>query len=61
MSSLEQWRRAQGLDRMVLMGHSLSGYLSAVYALRYPERVQHLILVCPAGVVSGSSLARDPA
>ncbi len=26
-------------------------YLSARYALKYPEHVQHLVLVCPAGVV----------
>eukprot|EP00983_Pelagomonas_calceolata_P013496 431739-Pelagomonas_calceolata.AAC.2 len=36
---------------MVLVGHSLGGYLSACYALKYPEHVEHLILVCPAGVV----------
>eukprot|EP00967_Tisochrysis_lutea_P084670 scaffold118492_cov19-Tisochrysis_lutea.AAC.1 len=35
---------------MVLVGHSLGGYLSACYALKYPEHVEHLILVCPAGV-----------
>ena len=28
MESLESWRAAQGLDRMVLMGHSMGGYLS---------------------------------
>lgn len=53
MASLDKWRAEEGIECMVLMGHSLGGYLSAVYALRHPERVQHLVLVCPAGVVSG--------
>lgn len=50
VESLEKWREKAGIDKMVLLGHSMGGYLSAVYALRYPERVQHLILVCPAGI-----------
>jgi pimeloyl-ACP methyl ester carboxylesterase len=50
VESLEKWREAAGIDKMVLMGHSMGGYISATYALRYPERVQHLIMVCPAGV-----------
>ncbi|PRW58725.1 putative 1-acylglycerol-3-phosphate O-acyltransferase [Chlorella sorokiniana] len=50
VDSLDTWRQEQGLDKMVLMGHSMGGYLSACYALRHPERVQHLILMCPAGV-----------
>ncbi|KAL4445756.1 hypothetical protein ABPG77_008955 [Micractinium sp. CCAP 211/92] len=50
VKSLEAWRQAQGLDQMVLMGHSMGGYLSACYALQHPERVQHLILMCPAGI-----------
>lgn len=33
-----------------IMGHSLGGYVSAVYAMSYPTRVSHLILASPAGV-----------
>ena len=55
VDSLAQWREAQGLDRMILVGHSLGGYLSACYALRHPEHISKLILVCPAGVVSIST------
>ena len=52
LSSLQRWREAMGMEKMVLVGHSLGGYLAASYALQYPQHVQHLVLVCPAGVVS---------
>ena len=54
IDSLEQWRQKMGLETMTLVGHSLGGYLSVAYALRYPTRVSKLILLSPAGV------PRDP-
>ncbi|PIL36842.1 hypothetical protein GSI_00532 [Ganoderma sinense ZZ0214-1] len=50
IDSLEQWRQKMGLETMTLIGHSLGGYLSVAYALRYPTRVNKLILLSPAGV-----------
>ncbi|THH33833.1 hypothetical protein EUX98_g357 [Antrodiella citrinella] len=50
VDSLEEWRIKMGLEKMTLIGHSLGGYLSVVYALKYPTRVNKLILLSPAGV-----------
>lgn len=50
LDAFEDWRAQQGLDRFVLVGHSLGGYLSALYALWNPQRVTRLILVSPAGL-----------
>ena len=54
IDSLEEWRQKMGLERMTLIGHSLGGYLSIAYALKYPTRVSKLILLSPAGI------PRDP-
>jgi len=50
VESLEAWREAVGLEEFILMGHSMGGYLAALYAIQYPNRVRHLVMVCPAGV-----------
>lgn len=47
--ALESWRKAQGLNRMILVGHSLGGYISTIYALKYPQHVRKLILISPIG------------
>ncbi|WVQ75218.1 hypothetical protein IAR50_004830 [Cryptococcus sp. DSM 104548] len=60
LSSLESWREKQGVDKMVLVGHSLGGYLASAYAVRYPERVSGLILVSPAGIPHGPEYVRHP-
>ncbi|CAR21846.1 KLTH0C01254p [Lachancea thermotolerans CBS 6340] len=50
IDSLEKWRQQRKLDKFVLVGHSLGGYLSCCYALKFPERVEKLVLVSPVGV-----------
>ena len=55
IAALDKWRDKMGLEKFVLLGHSMGGYLAATYALQHPERVEHLVLVCPAGVVSFQS------
>ncbi|CAJ0636312.1 3453_t:CDS:1, partial [Entrophospora sp. SA101] len=37
IDSLEKWRQIHKIEKMTLLGHSLGGYLAAVYALKYPE------------------------
>ncbi|XP_007245687.2 1-acylglycerol-3-phosphate O-acyltransferase ABHD5 [Astyanax mexicanus] len=49
VQSLEEWREAVGVELMVLLGHNLGGYVSTAYALKYPHRVKHLVLVEPWG------------
>jgi cardiolipin-specific phospholipase len=58
ISSLESWRIASGLEKIVLVGHSLGGYLATAYTVRYPERVSGLILVSPAGIPRGPEYKR---
>ena len=58
LDSFESWRAAVGLERFILMGHSLGGMLVSAYAMRHPHRVAHLFLVSPAGIPD--SPAVDP-
>ena len=46
---IEKWREGVGLDKFILLGHSLGGFLSCAYAMRHPSRVRHLILDDPWG------------
>jgi pimeloyl-ACP methyl ester carboxylesterase len=52
-----------GIERTVLVGHSLGGWLSATFAANYPERVSELILASPFGMnlPSPNLMAMTPA
>jgi pimeloyl-ACP methyl ester carboxylesterase len=48
----------QGLERPVLMGHSLGAFISLVFAAKYPQRVDRLILVDGGGKLSETQMAK---
>lgn len=50
VESLESWRSSNNIEKMNLAGHSMGGYLSVAYCEKYPERVNQLLLLSPAGV-----------
>ena len=50
IDKLEAIREKEGVKSFVLAGHSLGGFLSAKYALKYPQAVSNLILISPVGV-----------
>ena len=52
MLSFRAWMLATGYDEeeFAIAGHSLGGYLSSRYALKYPENITNLILFSPVGV-----------
>lgn len=52
---LELWRKALGFDKIILLGHSFGGYLSACYALQYPDHLERLVLVDPWGMTEKPS------
>lgn len=54
VNAIEKWRRAKGItERFVFMGHSLGGYVAGAYTIKYPQYIEKVIFVSPAGVERG--------
>jgi proline iminopeptidase len=51
IADIERIRRLLGQDRLTLMGHSFGGFLAALYAAEFPDRVDKLILLAPADML----------
>ena len=50
IDALEEWRVQRNINRFTLVGHSLGGYMSVAYALKYPGHLKKLILASPVGI-----------
>lgn len=61
VDALEEWRVQRKLDRFTLMGHSLGGYMAVAYALKYPGRLDKLVLVSPVGIPENPYAVSDDA
>jgi pimeloyl-ACP methyl ester carboxylesterase len=60
VSDLEQFADRLGLERFILLGHSMGGTTSYVYAARHPERVTALVVedIGPGSSISGEGAER---
>ena len=55
---LAQYLDTLNLRQVYLIGDSLGGWVAASYAIKYPDRVQGLVLLAPEGVKVGHRRAR---
>jgi proline iminopeptidase len=48
LADIERIRKALGVDRLIIAGHSFGGFIAALYAAEFPDRVEKLLLLAPA-------------
>jgi proline iminopeptidase len=47
VDDLEALRRTLGLDKVTLVAHSFGPAIAALYAIRYPQHVERMVLISP--------------
>eukprot|EP00039_Didymoeca_costata_P033029 m.40371 g.40371 ORF g.40371 m.40371 type:complete len:388 (-) comp9657_c0_seq1:31-1194(-) len=50
IDGIEEVRKELGTEKVVLVGHSIGGYLACAYSERHPEKVERLIVAGCAGL-----------
>lgn len=60
VDSIEKWRQIMKIESMVLLGHSFGGFLATSYAMKYPERIEHLLLADPWGYTEARDMSGEP-
>ena len=53
---LDRFLTTVGIARASFLGHSLGGWIVAAFALRFPERIDKLVLNDAAGIDDGARL-----
>jgi pimeloyl-ACP methyl ester carboxylesterase len=51
---------AVGIERVILVGHSLAGYEMPLFAERYPQRVEAIVLLDAIYTKSETDVSGDP-
>ena len=46
---VEAWRKMKNITDFFMCGHSLGGYMAAIYSIKYPQHVKKLFLISPVG------------
>ncbi|MEV6236428.1 alpha/beta hydrolase [Lentzea sp. NPDC051838] len=59
VEDVEALRRHLGLEKIRLLGHSAGGSLAILYATRYPQHVEELVLIAPSPRVVGIDVTDD--
>lgn len=51
-TQINEFLSEKSIDKVVYVGHSMGGQIGLTFALKYPEKLEKLVLASPAGVES---------